>query len=164
MAAVAWFETPGGLPVVETFHSLQGGRGPMPAAALFHPAGRLAVGLAPGATPSTPGPQPATHLQRRPLGTLRGGRRGRGGGRGIVVITGGEPRASHLDGLCQALAGLSKGGRHSLQLPALPIHLEQAAWIAFRPVRLESPCSPSPIAHPRPKRWASCTNSAWWLP
>lgn len=137
------------LPVVETFHSLQGEG---------HHAGRSAwflrlAGCAVGCPwCDTKVSWPAAAHPRRSLAELAAeARTAAVGGAAFAVVTGGEPLHHQLDGLCTALADATAAAGRSL-----PLHLETSGveplsgrfdWITL---------SPKPHRPPRRELLAAC--------
>ncbi len=117
------------LPIVETFHSLQGEGLHAGRSAFFIRLGGCGVGCA---WCDTKHSWPAEAHPRRPLSELaQEASDAAAAGAAFVVITGGEPLHHNLDHLCVALAGSS-----------LPLHLETSgvdplsgrfSWITLSP-------------------------------
>ena len=117
------------LPVVETFHSLQGEGLHTGRSALFIRLGGCSVGCS---WCDTKHSWPAERHPQRPLGELAAeAQAARGAGAAFVVVTGGEPLHHNLGPLCRAL-----------QPAGLPLHLETSGvdplsgrfdWITLSP-------------------------------
>jgi organic radical activating enzyme len=134
--------TDAALPVVETFHSLQGEGVHTGRSAFFIRLGGCSVGCSWCDTkhswPQAPHPTPSTEE----LGVEAG--QAAAAGAAFVVITGGEPLHHQLDGLCEALRD-----QISLRIgTALPLHLETSGvdplsgsfdWITLSPKRHRPP-------------------------
>lgn len=131
-----------GLPVVETFHSLQGEGMHMGRSAFFIRLGGCSVGCHWCDTKHS-WPQ-AVHPQRSLNEIALRAAEAATQGAAFVVITGGEPLHHPLDGLCEALnAEISR----RIEAP-LPLHLETSgvdplsgnfAWITLSPKRHKPP-------------------------
>jgi organic radical activating enzyme len=131
------------LPVVETFHSLQGEGLHAGRSAFFIRLAGCAVGC-PWCDTKHSWPGQAHPLQ--PLAALAAAAQGAvDQGAAFVVITGGEPLHHHLAGLCAAL----RDGTRAPQRPAgVPLHLETSGvdplsgrfdWITLSPKRHRPP-------------------------
>jgi 7-carboxy-7-deazaguanine synthase len=137
------------LPVVETFHSLQGEGVHAGRSAFFIRLAGCQVGCS---WCDTKHSWPLAAHPRRPLAELVAeAQAAANAGAAFVVITGGEPLHHQLDPLCNALQQLSALGGQPL-----PLHLEtsgvdplsgQFDWIALSPKRHRPP---------RPELLASC--------
>jgi organic radical activating enzyme len=139
------------LPVVETFHSLQGEGLHAGRSAFFLRLAGCTVGCP---WCDTKHSWPESGHPRRPLADLAAeARQAAGAGAGFAVITGGEPLQHNLDPLCAAL----QQGTSSAERPqGLPLHLETSgvdplsgsfAWITLSPKRHRPP---------RPELLAAC--------
>lgn len=124
------------LPVVETFHSLQGEGLHAGRSAFFIRLAGCHVGC-PWCDTKHSWPA-ASHPRRQPAALAAEARAAAAAGAGFVVITGGEPLHHDLGPLCQALASLE-----------LPRHLETSGvdplsgafeWITLAPKRHHPPC------------------------
>ena len=131
------------LPVVETFHSLQGEGLHSGRSAFFVRLAGCDVGCSWCDTkPSWP---EATHPRRRLAELAAEAREAAAAGAGFVVITGGEPLHHPLDGLCRELRAAT---RSVVQPNGLPLHLETSGvnplsgrfdWITLSPKRHRPP-------------------------
>ena len=131
------------LPIVETFHSLQGEGLHSGRSAFFIRLGGCQVGCS---WCDTKHSWPMDVHPQRPLAELAAEARGAAAaGAAFVVVTGGEPLHHRLDDLCRALT-----------VVGVPLHLEtsgvnplsgQFAWITLSPKR---------HAPPRPELLAAC--------
>jgi len=129
------------LPVVETFHSLQGEGAHAGRSAFFIRLGGCTVGCPWCDTKHSWAAQ--LHPQQSPAELAQLAQSAARAGAGFVVITGGEPLHHHLDALCAALH-------------PLPLHLETSGvdplsgrfdWITL---------SPKPHRPPGPEALARC--------
>lgn len=128
-------QTSAALPVVETFHSLQGEGCHSGRSAFFIRLGGCNVGCSWCDTKhSWPIRQ---HPVRSPQALAEEAQAAADAGAGFVVITGGEPLHHNLDQLCGAL-----GAVHSTDQLGLPVHLETSGvdplsgrfdWITLSP-------------------------------
>jgi organic radical activating enzyme len=130
------------LPVVETFHSLQGEGLHAGRSAFFIRLGGCSVGCDWCDTKHS-WPE-AVHPRRTVAALAAESSAAAAAGAAFVVITGGEPLHHNLTALCTALAGAG-----------LPLHLEtsgvdpltgQFAWITLSPKRHQPPCTALLIA------------------
>ncbi|MEB3234793.1 MAG: 7-carboxy-7-deazaguanine synthase QueE [Cyanobacteriota bacterium] len=123
------------LPVVETFHSLQGEGCHSGRSAFFIRLGGCNVGCRWCDT------KHSWPMQQHPVRSLQAlaeeAQKAADAGAGFVVITGGEPLHHNLDPLCQALATVQTTGQR-----AIPVHLETSGvdplsgrfeWITLSP-------------------------------
>ncbi len=124
---------PAGLPVVETFHSLQGEGVHAGRSAFFIRLAGCSVGCSWCDTKHSwpAAAHPHRHFQDLAVDTAAAA----AAGAAFVVITGGEPLHQNLDGLCEALGQAA---------PQLPLHLETSGvdplsgrfeWITLSPKR-----------------------------
>jgi 7-carboxy-7-deazaguanine synthase len=139
-----------GLPVVETFHSLQGEGLHAGRSAFFIRLGGCRVGCRWCDTKHS-WPQ-GTHLHRRPAELAEESEAAAAAGAAFVVITGGEPLHHDLGALCAAL----RQSRGEAGTRPLPLHLEtsgvdplsgQFDWITL---------SPKPHLPPTAQTLAAC--------
>ena len=131
------------LPVVETFHSLQGEGVHSGRSAFFIRLAGCTVGCSWCDTKHS-WPQAAHRPQ--PLAELAEQvRAAAAAGAGFVVITGGEPLHHNLDPLCSSLAATG-----------LPLHLETSGVDALSGRFHWITLSPKPHAPPRPAALAAC--------
>ncbi len=133
------------LPVVETFHSLQGEGLHAGRSAFFIRLAGCSVGCS---WCDTKHSWPEASHPRRSLTDLAAAACGAAAaGAGFVVITGGEPLQHHLDALCDQLRAATAGAD---QPEGLPLHLETSGvdplsgrfdWITLSPKRHRPPNS-----------------------
>ena len=133
------------LPVVETFHSLQGEGLHAGRSAFFIRLAGCSVGCS---WCDTKHSWPEASHPRRSLTDLAAAACGAAAaGAGFVVITGGEPLQHHLDALCDQLRAATAGAE---QPEGLPLHLETSGvdplsgrfdWITLSPKRHRPPNS-----------------------
>jgi 7-carboxy-7-deazaguanine synthase len=131
----SWAEDSSSLPVVETFHSLQGEGMHAGRSAFFIRLAGCTVGCS---WCDTKHSWPVDSHPRRPLAELAiEAEQAADAGAGFIVITGGEPLHHHLEELCKRLAPLG-----------LPLHLETSGvnplngwfqWITLAPKRHKAP-------------------------
>jgi 7-carboxy-7-deazaguanine synthase len=129
---------PVGLPVVETFHSLQGEGVHAGRSAFFLRLGGCSVGCP---WCDTKASWPAQAHPLRPVGALaKEAAAAAAAGAAFVVITGGEPLHHHLGTICEALRQATS--------PPMPLHLETSGvdplsgsfdWITLSPKRHRPP-------------------------
>ncbi|MFZ4803922.1 MAG: 7-carboxy-7-deazaguanine synthase QueE [Synechococcus lacustris] len=131
------------LPVVESFHSLQGEGLHTGRSAFFIRLGGCSVGC-PWCDTKHSWPQGA-HPDRSLAELAEEARAAAEAGAGFVVITGGEPLHHQLDRLCEAL---SQATATAARPRGLPLHLETSgvdplsgsfAWISLSPKRHNPP-------------------------
>jgi 7-carboxy-7-deazaguanine synthase len=132
------------LPVVETFHSLQGEGMHAGRSAFFIRLGGCTVGCNWCDTKHS-WPK-AAHPERSPEDLAAEAAAAAAAGAGFVVITGGEPLHHQLDGLCQVI---NEELTHRIGAP-VPLHLETSGvdpfsghfnWITLSPKRHNPPNS-----------------------
>jgi organic radical activating enzyme len=137
------FNEPASLPVVETFHSLQGEGLHSGRSAFFVRLAGCDVGCSWCDTKHSW--SEANHPRRRLVDLAAAGREAAAAGAGFVVITGGEPLQHPLEALCSELRAATR----TVAAPnGLPLHLETSGvnplsgrfdWITLSPKRHRPP-------------------------